>query len=374
MSKQILDKIRKNLLQIDPYVPGKPISEVKKEFGLTEVIKLASNENPVGPSKKAQQAIIDALPELSRYPDGGAVLLKQAIAEKNDIDTASILIGNGSDEVIKLLSETFIEGEDEVIIPSPTFSQYWFGTQLMAGTTVTVDSKPDFTFDLDAIVRRITPRTKLIYLCTPNNPTGTYIKSAELQAFLQQVPEDVLVVLDEAYQEYVEATDFAQGIDFVKQGHRNVLVMRTFSKLYALAALRIGYIIGDAQVIEAINRSREPFNVNTMAQVAAVAALNDDEHIATSRRVNREGMAQLIAGLQDLGYSPLPSQANFLLFPTGMDDSVLFAALLKEGIIARSGTALGVPGHLRVTVGTKAENEKFLAALKRVLLQLDQKV
>lgn len=374
MSKQILDKIRKNLLLIDPYVPGKPISEVKKEYGLTEVVKLASNENPVGPSKLAQQAITEALADLSRYPDGGATLLKETIAAKHGVSTAHLLIGNGSDEVIKLVSETFIDAEDEVIIPRPTFSQYWFGTQLMAGTTVYVDAKPDFSFDLEAILATITDRTKMIYLCSPNNPTGTYIRHDEMQAFLDRVPEEVLVILDEAYEEYVEADDYASGVEFLKKGHDNVLVMRTFSKLYALAALRIGYTFGHPDVIAAVNRTREPFNVNHLAQVAGVAALHDEAHVEESRRVNREGMKQLTEGLRSLGYDPIPSQANFLLIPVGMDDRVLFQELLKEGIIARSGTALGAPGHLRVTIGTREENTKFLEALQRVLLQLDQKV
>ncbi|MGZ4107003.1 MAG: histidinol-phosphate transaminase [Tumebacillaceae bacterium] len=366
MSQEILNNVRKNLFDIDPYVPGKPISEVKKEYGLSEVTKLASNENPLGPSKKAQEAIIAALPDLHRYPDGGAVTLKEALSEAHGVPTEQILVGNGSDEVIKLISETFLDPGDEVVMPTPTFSQYWFGTQVMAATSVIVPLKENFEYDLEAMLAAVTDKTKLVYLCTPNNPTGTYIKKAELTAFLDRLPKRVLVALDEAYEEYVEAEDAAHGIDFLKAGY-NVLVMRTFSKLYALAALRVGYTMGRAEVIHAVNRTREPFNVNHLAQVAAVAALQDEEHKQASRDVNRAGYAQLEQGLQELGFSIVPSQANFLIFNTGLDDKELFQALLREGVIVRSGTALGVPGYLRISIGTESENAKFLTAFNKVL-------
>jgi histidinol-phosphate aminotransferase len=373
MSEEILSNVRKNLLAIHPYNPGKPIGEVKKEYGLDEVIKLASNENPLGPSKLAQQAIIEALGDLHRYPDGGAVDLKAALAEKNGVSTKQVLVGNGSDDCIKLISETFVNPGDEVVVPSPSFSQYWFGTQLMAGTTVPVELTAEFEYDFDKMLAAITDRTKLVYLCSPNNPTGTYIKHDDLQAFLDRVPSHVLVILDEAYNEYVTEDDYAQGIHFLKAGY-NVLVMRTFSKMYSLAALRIGYVYGKEDLIEAINRTREPFNVNALAQRAAIAALGDTEHVEASRALNRAGFEQLTAGLQKLGYATVPTQSNFLIFDTGLDDKEVFQQLLQLGMITRSGTALGIPGYLRVSIGTAEENVKFLASFEKVVSVLKQNV
>lgn len=373
MSEEILRNVRSNLFKIEPYVPGKPMKEVKREYGLEEVIKLASNENPLGPSKKAQDAIVAAMADIHRYPDGGARDLKAALCARNGVTPSQILVGNGSDEVIKMISETFLHAGDEVVIPAPTFSQYWFGAQVMGGTTVTVELGAGFEFDLDAVLAAVTERTRLVYLCTPNNPTGTYIKKQAMQSFLERVPKHVLVVLDEAYIEYAEAEDAANGIEFLHGGH-NVIVMRTFSKLYALAGLRLGYAIGPSAVIGAIERTREPFNANLLAQAAAVAALADEEHREASRQVNRDGIAQLTAGLQLMGYSVIPTQANFLIFDTKTDDKEIFQALLHEGVIARSGTALGVPGYLRISVGTSEENSKFLEALKRVVFRLNQMV
>jgi histidinol-phosphate aminotransferase len=373
MSQEILNNVRKNLFAITPYSPGKPISDVKREFGLDDVIKLASNENPLGPSKLAQQAILEALNDVNRYPDGGAVSLKEALSHVYGVPTEQILVGNGSDDLIKLISETFLHPGDEVVVPSPSFSQYWFGAQLMDAKTVAVPLKEGFEYDLEAMLCAVTEKTKILYLCSPNNPTGTYIRKADLQSFLDKVPASVLVVLDEAYNEYVTAEDYAQGIDFLKQGY-NVLVMRTFSKLYALAGLRLGYVLGRPEVLDAINRTREPFNVNMLAQVAAVAALGDLEHVEASRRQNRQGYEQLKAGLEQLGYSVVPTQGNFLIFDTGMDDKKLFDALLREGVIVRSGTALGIPGYLRVSIGLPEENDRFLAAFEKVVSTQAQKV
>jgi histidinol-phosphate aminotransferase len=373
MSHEILNNVRKNLQAITPYSPGKPIADVQREFGLDEVIKLASNENPVGPSKKAQEAILSALGLLHRYPDGGAVDLKAAIAAKYDLPSSQILVGNGSDDCIKLISETFLNPGDEVVLPNPSFSQYWFGTTLMAGTPVLVDLAEGFETDFEAMLAAVTDKTKLLYLCSPNNPTGTYIRQDDLRKFLDRVPEHVLVILDEAYAEYVEADDYAQGIDFLKEGY-NVLVMRTFSKMYALAALRVGYTFGRAEILNEINRVREPFNVNMLAQVAAAAALNDDEHVRASRELNRAGYEQLAKGLGALGFTVVPTQANFLIFDMGLNDKDVFQRLLEQGMVTRSGTALGLPGYLRVSIGTAEENEKFLQSFELVVSQLRQKV
>lgn len=373
MSREILNNVRKNLFAIKPYSPGKPISELKRELGLDDVIKLASNENPLGPSKKVQGAVAAAVADLHRYPDGAAYELKTALSQLNGVPTNQILIGNGSDECIKMISETFITEESEIVIPNPSFSQYWFGTQVMGGTPVLVDLTADFEYDMETVLKLVNERTKIIYLCSPNNPTGTYIKRDQLQAFLDRLPKHVLVVLDEAYIEFAEAEDAAHGIDFLKAGY-NVLVMRTFSKLYALAALRIGYVLGPVDVVDAINRTREPFNVNHLAQVAAVTALADEEHIAETKKITRDGFEYLKEGLAELGYTVVPTQANFFIFDTGVDDKELFQALLHQGVIARSGTALGIPGYLRISIGTLGENERFLSAFKLVISKYKQSV
>jgi len=371
-SQEILQNVRKNLSAIQPYTPGKPIADVKREYGLDEVIKLASNENPLGPSRKAQEAIQAALGELNRYPDGGAVELKTALAAKFSLSPAHVLVGNGSDDCIKLISETFLNQDDEVVMAHPSFSQYWFGTQLMAGKPVLVDLKPEtFEYDMDAMLGAVTEKTKIVYLCSPNNPTGTYIRKNELASFMERVPKHVLVVLDEAYNEYVEKEDYAQGIDYLNQGH-NVIVLRTFSKLYALAGLRVGYALGPVDVLAEINRVREPFNVNHLAQVGAIAALGDEEHVRASRELNSAGFAQLEKGLNGLGYKVVPSQTNFLLFNTHLNDKELFEELLREGVITRSGAALGLPGYLRVSIGTAYENDRFLAAFERVTARFKQ--
>ncbi|ASS74853.1 histidinol-phosphate transaminase [Tumebacillus algifaecis] len=373
MSQEILINVRKNLFEITPYAPGKPISDVKREFGLTDVTKLASNENPLGPSKRAQQAILEALQEVNRYPDGGAVLLKEALSDAVGIPTQQILIGNGSDDLIKLTSETFLNPGDEIVVPSPSFSQYWFGAKLMDAKTVAVPLTSNFEYDLDAMLAAVTTKTKILFLCSPNNPTGTYIREEALQRFLDLVPSHVLVILDEAYNEYVTEADYAQGIDFLKRGY-NVLVMRTFSKMYGLAGLRLGYVFGPMEVLDAINRAREPFNANMLAQVGAVAALTDLEHVEASRIQNRAGFDQLQSGLSKLGYTVVPSQGNFLIFDTGLDDRALFDALLREGVIVRGGTALGIPGYLRVSIGLAEENERFLGAFEKVVSSIGQKV
>jgi histidinol-phosphate aminotransferase len=373
MSQEILNNVRQNLFEIKPYSPGKPISELKRELGLTDIIKLASNENPLGPSIKVQQAVAQAVTDLHRYPDGAAYELKSALAAVNDVPREQILVGNGSDECIKMISETFITPDSEIIIPNPSFSQYWFGTQVMAGNPVLVDLTPDFEYDMEQILQKVNERTKILYLCTPNNPTGTYIKRDRLQWLLDRLPKHVLVVIDEAYIEFVEEEDAAHGIEFLKAGY-NVLVMRTFSKLYSLAALRIGYVLGPTAVLDAVNRTREPFNVNHLAQVAAVAALSDEEHIAETKKVTREGFEYLKQGLAELGYDVVPTQANFFIFDTKVDDKELFQALLHEGVIVRSGSGVGLPGYLRISIGTQAENVRFLTAFKQVISKIQQNV
>ncbi|GIM47399.1 histidinol-phosphate aminotransferase [Collibacillus ludicampi] len=369
MSQEILKNVRGTLERIKPYSPGKPIAEVQREYALTDVIKLASNENPIGASHKAQEAIREALSELHLYPDGGQTLLKQALAKRFSVSEDMIVIGNGSDEVITFICQTFLEPGDEVVVPTPSFSEYDFGTILMGANVVPVPLNSDFSYDLNSFLDAITEKTKIVFLCSPNNPTGTYIRKQEFRQFIENLPPHVLVIVDEAYNEYVEASDYAQGLDFLKEGF-NIVVMRTFSKLFGLAALRVGYAIGPADIIGYISRTREPFNVNHLAQVAALAALEDVEHMKESLRVNREGKQQIYEGLAALNLSYIPTETNFILFDTKVDAKQVFQSLLKKGVIVRDGGIFGLPTYIRVSIGTAEQNERFLRELAEVLAEL----
>ncbi|HHY66281.1 histidinol-phosphate transaminase [Kyrpidia spormannii] len=370
MAGIIGSRARPAIMGIEPYVPGKPIEEVQREFGLKDVVKLASNENPLGPSPKVQEVLVKAAANLHRYPDGGAVILRRALAEYHGVPEAGVLVGNGSDELIKLIAESFVEPGDEVIVPSPSFSEYWFATQVMAGRTVPVSLDESFQYDPERILEAVTPRTKLMYLCTPNNPTGTYIPEKALTDLVRRVPEHVLVVLDEAYHEYVEAEDYGRGLPLIREG-AHVVVLRTFSKLYALAALRVGYALAHPDVIQLINRVREPFNVNAVAQAAAVAALGDEEHRRKSFEVNRAGKRQLYEGLEALGCRCVPTEANFILVEVPHSSTAVFEGLLRRGVIVRDGAAFGLPRYLRISIGTEAENARLLEEMAEVFRTWD---
>jgi len=365
MVTRLIAQMRPTIHEMEPYVPGKPIAEVQKEYGIQDVIKLASNENPLGPSEKVKDAIRNILDDLHRYPDGSASAVKAALAQHFELSEDYFIVGNGSDEVIKLLSETFLQPGDEVVLPVPSFSEYLFGTLLMAAKPVTVALQSDFTYDVDAMLAAITPRTKMLYLCSPNNPTGTYATKEQLDRLINELPEGVVVVLDEAYNEYAVAGDYPQGTDYVRS-EKPVIVMRTFSKLYALAALRIGYAIAHPTIISFVNRVREPFNVNTVAQVAAVTALSDEEHVALARETNERGKAILYAGFDAMGLHYIPTQTNFILVDVENEAMGVFDALMRRGLIVRSGFA-GLPTWIRVTVGKEHENERLLRELVAVL-------
>lgn len=369
MSDSILKHVRPSLHELQPYIPGKPIADVQRELGIDDIIKLASNENPVGPSKKAQAAVQEALLDLHRYPDGGQLVLKSELASYFGVADDMLLVGNGSDEVISLFCTTFLQPGDEIVVPSPSFSEYRFASTLMAGKTVEVPLREGFEYDLNDFADAITDRTRIVFLCSPNNPTGTYIAQADMESFLKRISPEILVVIDEAYNEYAEAPDYAQGLDLLKKGY-NVAVMRTFSKLFALAALRIGYAIAKPEIISYVNRVREPFNVNHLAQVAAVAALHDKEHIEVSRKVNSQGKQALYEGFQRLGLSYTPTETNFILVDTGVDSKELFQALLKKGVIVRDGRFFGLPTWIRVSIGLPEENERFLRELEAALQEL----
>ena len=353
--------VHPDIQSLSPYVPGKPIDELQRELGLTRVIKLASNENPLGPSPKAVAALAGAAESLHRYPDGGAYRLRQAIADRWKVTSEHIILGNGSDEILGLLARTFLAPDDEAVMADHTFVIYKMEVTAAHGKPVTVPLT-NWTHDLEAMAQAVTPRTRLLFVCNPNNPTGTMVPSEAIHRLMGKVPKDVIVVFDEAYFEYVRDPRFPDTIAYVKEG-RNAIVLRTFSKIYGLAGLRIGYGITTPEINNFLNRVRPPFNANSLAQRAALAALGDDEHVANSRAVNAAGMEQIGNGLRSLGFAPIPSEANFIYFDVKRDGRQVFEALLREGIIVRhiEGTML------RVTIGQSDENTAFLQALKKVL-------
>lgn len=360
-------KNRDSIMSIKPYVPGKPIDEVKRELGIEDVIKLASNENPLGPSEAAKGAMIDAMHDMHIYPDGSSYYLKDAIAKKYNIQTENVIVGNGSDELIKLIAETYVNPDDEVIIGSPSFSEYIFATHLMGGKIISVPLTTDYRFDLEAMAAAITEKTKVIIICNPNNPTGTMVNKQEVNAFIAQVPDHILVVFDSAYAEYAEDDgQYESGSTYVIK-YPNVIELRTFSKIYALAGLRVGYGIAAADTIAMIGRTREPFNVNKMAQAAAVAALGDITHVEQSRKINHEGKKYLYDQFQQMGLKYIPTHANFIMVDVERDSKEVFQSLMEKGVIVRTGDIFGMPTYLRVTIGLPEENERFIAALKEIL-------
>ncbi len=354
-------RIHPDIASLSPYVPGKPIEELQRELGLARVIKLASNENPLGPSPKALAALVGGHDSLHRYPDGGAYRLRQALADRWKVSLDHIILGNGSDEVLGLLARTFLAPGDEAVMADQTFVIYKMEVTAAHGKAVIVPLV-NWTHDLDGMAQAMTPKTRLVFLCNPNNPTGTMVAADAVARFMAQVPENVIVVFDEAYLEYVRDPHFPDSLQYVTQG-RNAIVLRTFSKIYGLAGLRIGYGITTPEITNCLNRVRPPFNANTLAQRAALAALGDDEHVAKSRAVNTAGMQQLESGLRALGFTAIPSQANFVYFDVKRDGRVLFDALLREGVIVRHIEST----MLRVTIGQPDENDAFLASLKKVL-------
>ncbi|WP_284644644.1 histidinol-phosphate transaminase [Paenibacillus silviterrae] len=358
---------RSVLTRLPVYTPGKPIWEVQQELGLDRIIKLASNENPLGASPKATEAMQAWLTELHRYPDASAASLREAVASSYDVSKEGVIASNGADELIKLLSEAYLEPGDEIVIPVPTFTEYEFAARLMGAEVVPVPLvAPDYRYDVEALLRAVTPRTKLIYLCSPNNPTGTYLRQAEAERLLRALPQGVLVVLDAAYSHYAEEEDYTNGVEWVKQG-APVLVMQTFSKVYGLAGLRVGFGIASEEVIGHIQRVREPFNVNALAQAAAAAALKDEEHVEMSRQCVAEGRNQLYRKFDELGLAYTRSSSNFILVQVGALAEDVYKKLLQNGIIVRHGAQWGLPQHVRITVGTEEENLALGEALQRVL-------
>jgi histidinol-phosphate aminotransferase len=355
--------------QIKPYVPGKPLREVERELGLRECIKLASNENPVGPSPKAVKAIkafIGKSGELCRYPDGSGFYLKNALSEKlfNDgtkVRSEEIILGNGSNELLDIAVRTFVGPGDEAVMASPSFVVYSMSVQSVGGVARETRLR-NYTHDLSAMADAITQKTKMVFIANPNNPTGTINKKDEFDAFMKRVPDGVLVVMDEAYYEYVRDPEYADTLRFFGQG-RDILILRTFSKVYGLASLRIGYGIAKKEILEEMNKIREPFNTNVLAQEAAMAALGDEAHLKRSIEINEEGKQFLYGQFDALKIEYIPTEANFIYMVLDRESKEVFDALLKMGIIVRP---VG-PKEIRVTVGLPEENWRFIDALKSVI-------
>jgi len=350
-----------NIKNITPYVPGKPIGELERELGISGSIKLASNENPLGPSPKALAALKKVVEGLNRYPDGSGFFLSQALAAKYNVELSQIILGNGSNELIELAVRTFVQTGDEVISADPSFVVYKMITQAAGGTNVIVPCK-DMRHDLNAMAELITSRTKIVFIANPNNPTGTMNTKAEMDRFMERVPDNVIVALDEAYFEYVTHADYPDSLDYLKDG-RNILALRTFSKIYGLAGLRIGYGITTAEIAELLNKVRQPFNTNSLAQVAAFAALTDRRHVEKSIAVNNEGKQYLYQSFGQLGLSFVPTETNFILFETALNAKDVYTALLNQGVIIRP---MGEK-RLRVTIGLPEENKRFVVELEKVV-------
>ncbi len=350
---------------LKPYLTGKPIEELERELGIRNIVKLASNENPLGPGKLALHAARQALEQLHRYPDGAGFHLKAALSEKFNLRPEQITLGNGSNDLLELIGRAFLNRGDEVIFSQHAFAVYMLVTLGCSAKPVEVPAQL-FGHDLAAMADAITERTRVIFIANPNNPTGTWFHRHAFEAFLARVPEHVLVVLDEAYVEYVEEDGYPNGFDYLSR-FSNLIVTRTFSKMYGLAGLRVGYAVANPQITNVLNRVRQPFNVNAPALAAAQAALNDVNYIEDSKSENTAGLVQVTEGLTQLNLHAIPSAANFIAFDCRRPAQPIYEALLHEGVIVRPIGAYGMPNHLRVSIGLGAENERFLKALQKVL-------
>ena len=361
---KIVEELPEYIRTLIPYEPGKPIEEVEREYGIANSIKLASNENPLGPSPKALAALRAKLGELHLYPDGDCFYLKNRLAKKLGVAPQELIFGNGSNEIIELAVRAFMRPGDQAVMARQVFVVYQLIVQAVGGKSVQVPLR-DYTHDLGAIAAAVTPQTKIVFLANPNNPTGTIYRRGEWAEFLAKLPEDLLLIVDEAYFEYVQDGGYPDSL----KSHRDdrpMLTLRTFSKLYGLAGLRIGYGVGSREIISMMQRVRQPFNVNAPAQWAALAALDDVDHVQRSLALNREGLEFLGAEFTKLGLEFVPSHGNFVLLRVGKGQEV-FKQLLGQGVIVRPMGGYQFPEHVRVTVGTMDENRKFIDALQKVI-------
>lgn len=364
--------VNPHIAQLTPYKPGKPVEELTRELGITDIVKLASNENPHGPGAAVQAAIVAAAAELSRYPDGNGYYLKQALANKLGVNSEQITLGNGSNDVLDLAAKICLQPGDEAIASQHSFVVYRLATLGCGARLVEVPAQ-NYGADLQGFAQAVTPKTRLVFLANPNNPTGTWVGEAALVEFLDALDPNIWVVLDEAYFEYVsgalDTADYPDGMA-LQQRYPNLIVTRTFSKIHGLAALRVGYGVSSMQAADLMNRARQPFNVNAVALAAAVAALADTSFVQASAQRNRDGLAQLTLGLTEQGFEYIPSAGNFVCFDAGPNAAQLNQALLQAGVIVRPVAEYGLIRHLRVTIGLPSEIDRFLAALSAAVKAL----
>lgn len=356
-----MDLVSENIRTIIPYSPGKPIEELERELGIKGSIKLASNESPLGPSKKAMAAIKVALGNLHRYPDGGGYYLRKALSERHNIEQDHIVLGNGSNEVIEMFVRTFLRPGDEAIMANPSFVVYPMVVQAAYGKNVIIPLK-EGRHDLDEMAKRVTDRTRIIFIANPNNPTGTINTETEFCSMMDKIPEKVLVVVDEAYYEYVTSEDYPDTMKYLREG-RNIIILRTFSKIYGLAGLRVGYGITKKEFVNEMNKVRQPFNTNSLAQIGALAALSDYGHVEEGKKINEEGKRFLYNEFNRMGIKYFPTEANFIYIETEGNAFDLYERLLKDGVIVRP---MG-KRNLRVTIGLPVENSRFIESFKKVL-------
>ena len=357
--------------KLTPYLPGKPISDLQRELGIEHVVKLASNENPLGPSPKALAAVRSALDELHLYPDGGGFALKAALAAKLDVVRDGITLGNGSNDVLELVARAFLAPGLSAVFSEHAFAVYPIVTQAVGANAKIATAEdgtrgPRYGHDLTAMLSLIDASTRVVFIANPNNPTGTYLSRDALASFLEKIPSNVIVVIDEAYFEYVQEADYPNALSWLP-GYPNLIVTRTFSKAYGLAGLRVGYAVSSPEIADILNRVRQPFNVNLPALEGARAALSDEEHLSQTVSLNRRELSHMVQQLQSRNFEVIPSVGNFVTFDLGRPAQPIYDGLLREGVIVRPVANYGLPNHLRVTIGTSAENRSFLDALDRVI-------
>ncbi|MFP6796539.1 MAG: histidinol-phosphate transaminase [Pseudomonadales bacterium] len=359
-----MENINARVLELAPYQPGKPLEELSREMGISDAIKLASNENPRGPGLRVREALADAIASVSRYPDSTGYRLKRLLANRLDVDEAQITLGNGSNDVLELAARVALSPGSVGVVDEYCFVVYPLAIAAAHGELARIPSV-DWGHDLEEMLAAIDALTRIVYIANPNNPTGTWVSKNSLQKFLERVPERVWVVLDEAYFEYVDRADYPNGIKLLDD-YPNLIVTRTFSKIHGLAALRIGYSVTSSDFADLMNRIRQPFNVNTLALAAAEAALGDDAYVDASRQLNTTGMNFMVDGLSNMGHTVIPSAGNFITFECGKASRGLYEGLLERGVIVRPLGNYGMYEHLRVTVGLPDENERFLKALSQI--------
>ncbi len=363
--KSVSDLAVSGVQQLVPYTPGKPIEELERELGLTEIVKLASNENPLGTNPQVIDAIQTVLPELTRYPDGNGFRLKAALAEKHAVSPEQITLGNGSNDVLEILARTFLSSEKEAVFSQHAFAVYPIVTQAVGAKAVIIPAL-DYGHDLAAMSTGISPRTGMVFIANPNNPTGTLLSAEAVENFIKQLPATVICVLDEAYYEYIDPQLSGNSVDWLAK-YPNLVITRTFSKAYGLAGLRVGYSLSSPEIADLLNRVRQPFNNNMVALAAAEAALADEQYLSKTVAANRSGMRQLTDGFQRLGLQWIPSAGNFVSVHLAQPAMPVYDALLRKGVIVRPIANYEMPEHLRISIGLEQENDKLLQALAEIL-------